>query len=100
MTLETFAFLYEKKKEREAAEDEVHQLLSDSYQDFLKTALEYPDLQLFSAEETPLTAELDRVGGLHARMVPARRFSRVAAGTPARRGPRLSQVHRNLAGKG
>ena len=52
------AFLYEKKKEREAAEDEVHQLLSDNYQDFLKTALEYPDLQLFSTEETPeLTPE-------------------------------------------
>jgi len=48
-----FAYLYEKKKERETAEDEVHQLLSDNYQDFLKTALEYPDLQLFSAEETP-----------------------------------------------
>jgi len=47
------AFLFEKKKERETAEDEVHQLLSDNYQDFLKTALEYPDLQLFSAEETP-----------------------------------------------
>jgi hypothetical protein len=47
-----FAFLYEKKKERQAAEDEVHQLLSDNYQDFLKTALEHPDLQLFSAEET------------------------------------------------
>ena len=52
------AFLYEKKKEREAAEDEVHQLLSDNYQDFLKTALEYPDLQLFTTEETPeLTPE-------------------------------------------
>lgn len=52
------AFLYEKKKEREAAEDEVHQLLSDNYQDFLKTALEYPDLQLFTTEETSeLTAE-------------------------------------------
>jgi hypothetical protein len=47
-----FAFLFEKRKERQAAEDEVHQLLSDNYQDFLKTALEHPDLQLFSAEET------------------------------------------------
>ncbi|HEX6790431.1 MAG TPA: hypothetical protein VF247_03895 [Candidatus Krumholzibacteria bacterium] len=52
------AFLYEKKKEREAKEDEVHQLLSDNYQDFLKTALDHPDLQLFSTEETPeLTPE-------------------------------------------
>jgi hypothetical protein len=47
------AFLYEKRKERESDEDEVHQLLSDNYQDFLKTALEHPDLQLFSTEETP-----------------------------------------------
>jgi hypothetical protein len=47
------AFLYEKRKERQAAEDEVHQMLSDNYQDFLKTALEYPDLRLFSREPTP-----------------------------------------------
>lgn len=47
------AFLYEKRKERESDEDEVHQLLSDNYQDFLKTALDHPDLQLFSTEETP-----------------------------------------------
>jgi hypothetical protein len=52
------AFLYEKKKERESQEDEVHQLLSDNYQDFLKTALEYPELHLFTAEQTPqLTSE-------------------------------------------
>jgi hypothetical protein len=50
------AFLYEKRKERESDENEVHQLLSDNYQDFLKTALEHSDLQLFSTEETP---ELD-----------------------------------------
>jgi hypothetical protein len=47
------AFLYEKRKERESDEDEVHQLLSDNYQDFLKTALDHPDLQLFAAKETP-----------------------------------------------
>ena len=51
------AFLFEKKKERETAEDEVHQLLSDNYQDFLKTALEHPDLQLFAAEAPELTPE-------------------------------------------
>jgi len=52
------AFIFEKRKEREANEDEVHQLLSDNYQDFLKTALDHPDLQLFTPEETPeLTAQ-------------------------------------------
>jgi hypothetical protein len=47
------AFLLEKRKERQTQEDEVHQLLSDNYQDFLKLALEYPDLHLFTTEETP-----------------------------------------------
>jgi len=46
------AFLFEKRKERQTQEDEVHQLLSDNYQDFLKTALEYVDLHLFTTEET------------------------------------------------
>ena len=31
----------------------VYQLLSDNYQDFLKVALDNPDLRLFSAEQTP-----------------------------------------------
>ena len=53
-----FAFIWEKKRERAADEEEVYQLLSDNYQDFLKVALENPDLKLFSFEETPaLTAE-------------------------------------------
>ena len=46
-------FLYEQKKERDSDEEAVYQLLSDNYQDFLRIALEYPDLQLFSAEQTP-----------------------------------------------
>jgi len=41
-------FLYEQRKERENEEEEVYQLLSDNYQDFLKVALENPDLRLFS----------------------------------------------------
>lgn len=51
------AFLFQKRKDRETAEDEVHQLLADDYQEFLKTALENPDLQLFSTTETPKTDE-------------------------------------------
>lgn len=46
-------FLFEQRKERENEEEEVYQLLSDSYQDFLKVALENPDLRLFSDELTP-----------------------------------------------
>ncbi len=51
-------FLFEQRKERENEEEEVFQLLSDSYQDFLKVALENPDLRLFSDESAPtLNAE-------------------------------------------
>src|SRR5688572_26503739 len=41
-------FLYEQRKERENEDEEVYQLVSDNYQDFLKIALENPDLRLFS----------------------------------------------------
>ena len=44
-------FLYEQRKERENEEEEVFQLLSDNYQDFLKSALENPDLKLVSMQE-------------------------------------------------
>ncbi len=47
-------FLFEQQKERENEEEEVYQLLSDSYQDFLKVALQNPDLRLFSDETAPL----------------------------------------------
>jgi hypothetical protein len=50
-------FLYEQRKERENEEEEVYQLLSDNYQDFLKVALDNPDLKLFSAETTPFDAQ-------------------------------------------
>ena len=40
-------FFFEQRKERENEEEEVYQLLSDSYQDFLKVALANPDLRLF-----------------------------------------------------
>jgi len=46
-------FLYEQKKERDNEEEEVYQLLSDNYQDFLKVALDHPDLRLFSTGQTP-----------------------------------------------
>jgi hypothetical protein len=46
-------FLFEQWKERENEEEEVYQLLSDNYQDFLKIALENPDLRLFSDVTAP-----------------------------------------------
>jgi hypothetical protein len=52
LPLAIVVFLYEQKKERDNEEEEVYQLLSDNYQDFLKVALDNPDLRLFSAEQT------------------------------------------------
>jgi len=46
-------FIFEQRKERNNEEEEVYQLLSDNYQEFLKIALEHPDLRLFANEETP-----------------------------------------------
>jgi hypothetical protein len=58
LPLAILVFLYEQRKERENEEEEVYQLLSDNYQDFLKVALSQPDLQLFSRREKPgMTAE-------------------------------------------
>ncbi|MCR4299524.1 MAG: hypothetical protein NUV75_12395 [Gallionella sp.] len=51
-------FVFEQRKERDNEEEEVYQLLSDNYQEFLKIALDHPDLRLFASEETPaLSAE-------------------------------------------
>ncbi|MBI5429189.1 MAG: hypothetical protein HY938_01890 [Nitrosomonadales bacterium] len=53
-------FIYEQRKERNNEEEEVYQLLSDNYQEFLKIALENPDLRLFANEETPALAPEQR----------------------------------------
>lgn len=55
-----FVFIYEQKKERDNEEEEVYQLLSDNYQEFLRTALDNTDLRLFSAEETPSLSDEQR----------------------------------------
>jgi hypothetical protein len=52
LPLAIVVFIYEQKKERDNEDEEVYQLLSDNYQDFLKIALGHPDLHLFSPEET------------------------------------------------
>ncbi len=53
LPLAIFVFMFDQRKERENEEEEVYQLLSDNYQDFLKVALDNADLGLFSDEETP-----------------------------------------------
>jgi len=48
LPLAIVVFLFEQRKERENEEEEVYQLVSDNYQEFLRVALENPDLRLFS----------------------------------------------------
>ena len=51
-------FLYEQRKERANEEDEVYQLLSNAYNDFLKVVIDNADLHLRSNVPTPdLTPE-------------------------------------------
>ena len=60
LPLAIVVFLYEQRKERDNEEEEVYQLVSDNYHDFLKVALAHPDLRLFSAGETPHLTEEQR----------------------------------------
>jgi hypothetical protein len=46
-------FLYEQRKERANEEDEVYQLLSNAYNDFLKVVIDNADLHLRSNAPTP-----------------------------------------------
>jgi hypothetical protein len=57
LPLAIFVFAYERRRERENEEESVYQLLSDNYEEFLRTALQHPDLKLFAAEETPELSE-------------------------------------------
>ncbi|MEX2122623.1 MAG: hypothetical protein WD795_01940 [Woeseia sp.] len=58
LPLAIVVFLYEKRQERGNEEEEVYELLAGSYQDFLKIALENPDLRLLSQSRTEdLSAE-------------------------------------------
>jgi hypothetical protein len=51
-------FIYEKRPERAAEEAEVYEALSSNYHDFLRLALDNPDLRLMSKTRTDdLTAE-------------------------------------------
>lgn len=60
LPLAILVFLYEQRKERENEEEEVYQLLSDNYQDFLKIVLANPDLRLFTTEHTPELSDEQR----------------------------------------
>ena len=53
LPLAILVFIYEQKKERDNEDEEVYQLLSDNYHEFLRMALGHPDLRLFTTEQTP-----------------------------------------------
>ena len=58
LPLAIYSFVWQERKERENEEEEVYQLLSDAYTDFLKLVMENPDLKLRSQSEiTDLTEE-------------------------------------------
>ena len=62
LPLAIVVYILDQRKERENEDDEVYQMLSDNYQEFLKVALENADLRLFSAESAgePTAEQLER----------------------------------------
>lgn len=57
LPLAIFAFIVEQRKERENEDEEVYQLLTGDYTDFLKLVMENPDLKLRSQTETKNLSE-------------------------------------------
>lgn len=58
LPLAIFVFLVDQRRERRNEEDEVYQLLSNAYNDFLRVVIDNPDLRLRSRTATPdLSAE-------------------------------------------
>lgn len=53
LPLAIYTFVLEQRKERDNEDEEVYQLLSDAYIDFLKLVLEHPDLKLRTQQATP-----------------------------------------------
>lgn len=53
LPLAIYTFVLEQRKERENEDEEVYQLLSDAYIDFLKLVLEHSDLKLRTQNATP-----------------------------------------------
>ncbi len=60
LPLAIYTFILEQRKERENEDEEVYQLLSDAYIDFLKLVLEHPDLKLRTQDATPDLTEEQR----------------------------------------
>lgn len=57
LPLAIYVFIFEQRKERDNEDEEVYQVLSDAYHDFLKLVLVNPDLKLRSRTHTPNLTE-------------------------------------------
>lgn len=57
LPLAIFTFIHEQRKERDNEDEEVYQLLSDAYGDFMKLVLANPDLKLRTQTATPNLTE-------------------------------------------
>lgn len=64
-------FTVEQRKQRRNEEGEIQQILADSYTEFLKLALEHPDLRLLSSDRTPdLSSEkIERIRAIYSVLV-------------------------------
>jgi hypothetical protein len=60
LPLAIFTFWQEQRKERENEDEEIYQLLSDAYVDFLKLVMTNPDLQLRSTVAAPALTDEQR----------------------------------------
>ena len=60
LPLAIVAFMFEQRKERDNEEEEVYQLLTGDYTDFLKLVIANPDLKLRSQSEIPDHTEEQR----------------------------------------
>jgi len=60
LPLAIYTFILEQRKERDNEDEEVYQLLSDAYTNFMKLVLENPDLKLRTQNATPDLTEEQR----------------------------------------
>lgn len=88
LPLAIFVFVVEQRKERANEENEIQQLLSDSYADFLKVVIENADLQLMTRTEAPsyLPEQRERALALYSILIALFERAYIMAYVPELRG--------------
>lgn len=71
LPLAIFVFYFEQRKERENEDEEVYQMLSDTYIDFMKVVLTNPDLKLRTKDRlaAPTEEQLERLTILYEMLI-------------------------------